>query len=164
MRLWTAIVGIGALAACTGCGYSSGELYRSDIRSVYVEVFESKEFRRDIEFALTEAVKKRISCDTPYRLASREKADTILRGELLAEKQESVAPDYVTRLPRDQQLQLVVRVQWKDMRSGQMLVDVPLLVQGSEYLPPAGETEHYGQSKAVDRLATRIVQRMYAEW
>lgn len=147
-----------------GCGYSQHELFRSDIKSVHVEIFESKEFRRDIEFWLTEAVKKKISSDTPYKLASREKADTILRGEILEERRNSFAPDYATRLPRDQQLTFVMRLQWKDQRSGQMLVDQPLLLQGADYLPPAGETEYYGQTKAIDRLATRIIEKMYADW
>lgn len=163
-RIFVAFSSVLLTLIAPGCGYSQHDLFRSDIESVHVEIFESKEFRRDIEFWLTEAVKKKISSYTPYKLTSREKADTILRGEILEERQNSFAPDYATRLPRDQQLTLVMRVQWKDQRSGQMLVDQPLLLQGADYLPPAGETEYFGQTKAIDRMATRIIQKMYAEW
>ncbi len=147
-----------------GCGYSSTGLFRSDVESVHVETFATREFRRDLEFELTEAVKKRIGTDTPYRLAPREKADTILKGEVLEERQAAFAPDFRSRLPRDKQLTLAVRVQWQDVRSGRMLLDQPVLLQAVDYLPPTGETEKFAQQKAIDRLAARIVAKLYDDW
>lgn len=152
------------MAGLTGCGYSSDKLFRSGIETVHVEIFESKEFRRDMEFYLTEAVKKRIGTDTPYRVALKEKADTILKGEILEEKQGAFAPDYSTRLPRDKQLNVVVRVEWRDLRSGQLLLDQPLLLSSADYLPAAGETEGYAQHRSLDRLAQKVVARMYDDW
>jgi len=148
----------------TGCGYRSDNLFRTDIRTVAVEIFESREFRRDLEFMLTEAVKKRIGADTPYRLAPRAKADTILTGEVLEVRQAAFAPDYATRLPRDKQLTLVVRLKWKDSRTGKYLIDDRLQLQAVDYLPPAGETEVFAEQKAVDLLAAGIVRRMYDDW
>lgn len=148
----------------TGCGYRTGELYRPGVDTVHVEIFASREFRRDLEFWLTEAVKKRINTDTPYRLAAREKADTILTGEVLEERQAAFAPDYESRLPREKQLTLAVRIRWKDLRSGKMLVDKPVLLQAADYLPPAGEREAFAQQRSIDLLARRIVAQMYAPW
>jgi hypothetical protein len=153
-----------AALALTGCGYRAGELYRSEVNTVYVDMFGSREFRRDLEFMLTEAVKKRIGADTPYRLASREKADTILSGEVLEERQAAFAPDYLSRLPRQKAATLAVRVTWKDMRTGKILVDQPVLLDTVDYLPPTGETERFAQQKLVDKLARRIIAQMYAEW
>ncbi len=161
---------VSALAVCgfallmCGCGYRSDKLFRPDIQSVYVDMFESKEFRRDLEFQLTEAVKKRVSLETPYRVAAREKADTILVGEVLEERQASFAPDFRTRRPRDEQLTLAVRVQWKDQRNGRILMDQKELLQSVDYLPPAGESEKFAQQKAIDKLAARIVAKMYDDW
>jgi hypothetical protein len=152
-----------ALAALGGCGYGTAEHFRSDIESVHVEIFASREFRRDLEFLLTEAVKKRIATDTPYRLASKEKADTILKGEVLEERQAAFAPDFRSRLPRDKQLTLAVDIEWKDVRSGEILLDRPVL-QSVDYLPPAGESEKFAQQRAVDKLAERIVAQMYNDW
>ena len=148
----------------SGCGYSSDTLFRTDVKTVYVQMFETHEFRRDLEFMLTEAVKKRIATDTPYRVASREKADTILKGEVLEERQAVFAPDFRSRQPRDKQMTMVVRVQWKDSRTGRLLMERPELLQAVDYLPPAGESEKYAQQKAIDRLAARIVAQMYSEW
>jgi hypothetical protein len=61
-------------------------------------------------------------------------------------------------------MNLVVRVQWKDVRTGRVLVERPLLLQAVDYLPPAGETEKLAQQKGIDRLAARIVAQMYNEW
>ena len=163
-KLHVMAIALGALACLVGCGYRSDELFRSDVKTVYVEMFESREFRRDLEFMLTEAVKKRIGTDTPYRVAAKEKADTILRGEILEERQATFAPDYRTRQPRDTQMTQVVRVEWKDANTGRVLADRPLLIEGVDYLPPAGETEKFAQQKAIDRLARKIVAQMYSEW
>lgn len=154
----------GFAAACAGCGYRNDGLFRDDIKTVYVDMFESKEFRRDLEFMLTEAVKKRIGTDTPYRLAPKNRADTILKGEVLEERQAAFAPDFRSRQPRDRQLTLAIRVSWQDVRSGEMLFDQPLLLQAVDYLPPVGETEKFGQQKAVDRMAERIISKMYDNW
>ena len=88
------IVPLIALCGLAGCGYRAGGPYRSDVRTVYVDTAGSKEFRRDLEFTLTEALKKRIATDTPYRVAAREKADTILTTEVLEERQSAFAPDF----------------------------------------------------------------------
>lgn len=152
------------IIALSGCGYRAGGPFRSDVSTVYVDMIESREFRRDIEFKLTEAVKKRIATDTPYRITTREQADTLLKAEVLEVRQAAFAPDEVSRRPRDTQLTLAVRVEWKDLRSGQLLVDQPVLLQAVDYLPPAGEVEDFALEKAVDRLAARIVSRMYEDW
>ena len=152
------------LTALSGCGYRAGGPYRADIQTVYVEMFGSKEFRRDLEFMLTEAVKKRIGSDTPYRVADRENADTILMGEVLEERQAAFAPDFRSRQPRDKQLTLAVRLRWTDARTGRLLVEQPVQLQAVDYLPPAGETERLAQERAIDGLARQIVAHLYEDW
>lgn len=153
-----------ALSLVGGCGYKAGGPYRTDIETIHVEMFGSKEFRRDLEFMLTEAVKKRIAADTPYRLAPREKADTILSGQVLEERQAAFAPDFQSRQPREKQLTLAVRLQWKDLRSGRLLVDLPVQLQAADYLTPTGETERFAQERAVDSMARQIVAKLYEDW
>ncbi len=159
---WISIVAL--LVILPGCGYKAGGPYRTDVQTVYVEMFGSREFRRDLEFMLTEAVKKRIGADTPYRLAAREKADTILSGEVLEERQAAWAPDFLSRQPREKQLTLAVKLQWRDVRTGKLLADVPVQLQTVDYLTPTGETEKFAQERAVDGLARQIVAKMYEDW
>lgn len=163
-RLGFAFLGAILLAALPGCGYRAGGPFRTEVNTIYVDMFESREFRRDLEFMLTEAVKKRIGMNTPYRLADKSKADTILTGTVLEERQSAFAPDFRSRLPREKQLTLAVNVQWKDLRNGKILMDQPLQLQTVDYLYAAGESEKFAQQKAIDRLAERIVGKMYDEW
>lgn len=160
LAAWSFVIVI--VFGCTGCGYSAGGPYRRDIRTVYVEMFENKDFRRELEFKLTEAIKKRIATDTPFRVVAKEKADTILKGEILEERQAAFAPDFRSRQPREKQLTLAVRVEWQHVRTGELL-EKPVVLQAADYLPPTGETEAFAQERAIDRLAQRIVAQLYDE-
>lgn len=152
------------LATLTGCGYQLGGPYREGIQTIHVETFGSRVFRREVEFELTEAVKKRIGMDTPYRLAPKNRADTVLRGEVIQIRQSALAPDQLSRLPREIQLILAVRLQWQDLRTGELLVDQPVRLQAVDYSRQLGETEEYAIDQAVDKLARKITQQMYRDW
>lgn len=160
----TALLSMWPLLLLTGCGYEVNGPYRKGIQTVYVDMFSTREFRRNLEFQLTEAVKKHIGFETPYRLASKENADTILRGEVLEERQAAFAPDFASRIPRETQLVLACRVEWKDLRTGEILLQRPVLLQGTDYIEATGETERYGQQVAIDKMASRIVSQMYDSW
>ena len=151
------------LAAC-GCGYSSDGLYRKNIRTVYVEMFHSKEFRRGIEFQLTEALRKQIDRMTPYKNAPREKADTILSGEILEWREATLGHDMITALPRETAATMSVRYRWQDMRTGKLLVDQPRAVTTVQYVRPVGETVYNARDDAVNRMARRIVASMETPW
>jgi hypothetical protein len=148
----------------TGCGYSSDGLYRRNIRTVYVEMFQSKEFRRGIEFQLTEALRKQIDRMTPYKNAPKEKADTVLSGEVLEWREATLGHAPLTGQPRETAATLTIRYRWQDMRTGKLLVDQPRLLTTVEYVPPIGETAHNASADAVDRLARKIVGSMETPW
>src|SRR3954462_12433308 len=83
----------------SGCNYNNGyssvgdesknqwyqwrSLYREDIRTVAVPIFKNKDYRRGVEFSLSKAVVNQIEMRTPYKVVAREKADTILEGEIV---------------------------------------------------------------------------------
>src|SRR3954470_5944977 len=80
----------------TGCGYSTvgGEpsstsgyqwrsLYREDVRTVAVPIFTNKTFRRGVEFQLTGAIVRQLEAKSPYKVVPKERADTILEGEIV---------------------------------------------------------------------------------
>ncbi len=151
------------LLGVAGCGYSSEGLYRENIRTVYVDMFQSKEFRRGIEFQLTEALRKQIDRSTPYRNEAREKADTILTGEVLEWREATLGRNQAD-LPRETAATLAIRYRWQDMRTGKLLVDQPRFVTTVEYVPPVGETVYDAREDAVNRLARRVVESMETPW
>src|SRR3954468_5957748 len=84
------------LGGTGGCGYQrSGEfdpdvnqkyqwksLYRTDIQTVAVPVFSTRSFQRGVETQWSSAVIKQIEQRTPYKVVSRDRAETILEGEI----------------------------------------------------------------------------------
>ena len=154
------------LPSClAGCGYSSDSLYPRSIRTVYVEMFQSREFRRGIEMQLTEALRKEIDQNTPYRNAPREKADTLLTGEVLEWREATLGRDPVTHQPRQTAGPLAIRYRWKDQRTGKILVDKPRFVATPPpYVRPLGETVHHAREDATAEIARSVRRTMETGW
>ena len=66
-------------------GYHWGSLYREDIHTVAVPIFGSKDFHRGVEFQISDALVHQIEAFTPYKVVDRDKADTILEGEIVSD-------------------------------------------------------------------------------
>jgi len=147
-----------------GCGYSTRRPFTPKVKTIYVKPFGSKIFRRRIELDLTEAVKKRIQMDTLYRLADEGNADTVLAGEVLSVKQGTLGRSFGTSVPRETQFTLTVSLQWKDLRSGKILMERERWLQAFDYARPVGEREFDARQGAIDRMAERIVEQMETDW
>jgi hypothetical protein len=138
--------------------------FRSGIRTVHVEILESREFRRELEFQLSEALVKRINMDTPYRVAPLETADTLFSGEILEVRERVYGDQTDTGLPREKGATLVMRYRWKDLRTGRNLVERERFVYSTDYIPPVGETFDTGMVRGLDRMAEAIVETMESSW
>ena len=152
------------MVLATGCGYSTKSLYPDQIRSVQVEMFQSREFRRGIEFQLTEALRKQVDRSTPYKNAPQRKADTVLSGEVLEWRESTLGRDPLTDLPRETAATLTVRYRWQDQRTGKILLDQPRFVQTVTYIRQLGQTVYDGREEAVNKMARRIVESLERSW
>ena len=152
------------LAGAGGCGYSTMRPFRTDIQTIHVEMVHSREFRRELELRLTEAIIKRIETDTPYRIAPPRTGDARLTGEILAVENRTFGDDFDFDLPREIGSTVVLRMRIQDLRSGEILVDRPRLVYQTGYIPPVGETFSQGMTRALDGLAEQIVETMESGW
>lgn len=159
----TLFVAVTVMAA-GGCGYSNESLHRENVRTVYVEMFQSREFRRGIEFQLTEALRKEIEKSTPYRNAPRNRADSVLEGEVIQWQEAAVGKDFITNRPREAVGTLYIRYRWKDMRTGKLLVDRPTMITTVQYVRPAGEESYDAYQLAADQMSRRIVESMETPW
>ena len=161
IRLAVVVLGVGAM---TGCGYSTKRPFRTDIQTVHVEMVQSREFRRELEFRLTEAIIKRIEMDTPYRIAPKRTADASLSGEILNVTNQVFGDDVKTGRPREIGSTVVVRYRFQDLRSGDILVERPRFVYQTSYIPPVGETFTVAMTRALDGMAELIVETMETDW
>jgi hypothetical protein len=165
MRRFSMPLVIAALVGtATGCGYSTSRPFRTDIQTIYVDMFHSKEFRRELEFRLTEALVKRIERDTPWRIDARTRADVVVSGEILEVKNHTFGDDFQLDRPREIGSMVVVRFRVQDMRNGDILLERPRFVYQTSYIPPAGETFSDGMTRAMDGLAGQIVEAMETGW
>jgi len=146
-----------------GCGYSTERPFRDDIQTVHVEMLHSKEFRRELEFKLSESVAKRIEMDTPYRIASRDRADSVISGEILEVQQRRFGTDFETDLPRETGASIVMTWRWKNVRTGE-LHEIPRQVYTTSYIAPVGETFDTAMVRGMDGLAEQIVEAMEKSW
>ena len=163
------------LFALTGCGYKSGSnsdsgdyhwgsLYRQDIRTVAVPIFTTRSFDRGVEFNLSQAIVKQIEATTPYKVVPRERADTILEGQVVDVQVGSLSTDPDSAIPQEQMLGLNIDFTWKDLRSGRILVERRGFEHTATYYPTLGEGRALGRQQAVERLALAIVQELQADW
>jgi hypothetical protein len=163
-RTWLAAAAAAALG-CAGCGYSAEPLHRTDVRSVAVSIFASKEFRRELEFGLAQELVKKIETRTPYKVIHDPKrADTELRGEVLLLSAPVLTETVHTDSPIEIEVTVVCWFEWKDLRTGEVLARQDGLSASGIYGVALGETEFSATSDALNRLAERIIEAMEKPW
>lgn len=145
-------------------GYRWNSLFREDVSSVAVPVFTNKSFRRGVELRLTQAVVKNLEAHAPYKVVPRERADTVLEGQITNVEVNTLYRDFRTNLPREQQMTLTLDFVWKDLRNGRILAQRTGLQHNGVFYPTIGESEFVGSQQAIERFAVLIVQEMQADW
>lgn len=166
-------------AAAGGCGYTQGNdgrkhatvagyqwrsLYRDDVKTVAVPIFQNRSFRRGVEFQLSKAIANHLEATTPYKVAPRERADTILEGEISDIAIRTVSEDSRVAVPQEQLYIVRVNFTWKDLRTGKILAERRRFEQSATFYPTLGEGQFAGSQANVERLALAIVQELQADW
>jgi hypothetical protein len=139
-------------------------LHRQDVSTVYVEMFDADSFRRGYEFTLTDAICKRIEAQTPYKIVSdRNVADTVLSGSMSVGIG-TLAGERWTGRPLEQETMIAVNVTWKNLKTGQVLVDGKTIYGSASYSSQLGQTIDYSVDRAVNKVAQKVVELMEQPW
>lgn len=174
LQLWLTFT-LAILMTAGGCaGYRVGNaaLFRPDIETVYVPVFQSSSLRPGLGERLTEAVIKEIELRTPYKVVgSLEHADSILTGRIVAETKRTVVENRYDD-PREVAIRFQVEVQWIDQRgrtlSAEETIPVPpelsTVVTETTFVPEVGQSLTTAQQVTIQRLAAQIVGMMENPW
>lgn len=177
-NLLRGMITIALLSPLAGCGYEQSgnydnpprngyqwhSLYREDIQSVAVPIFGNKNFSRGVEFKLSKAIIQQLESHSPYKVVPKNRADTILEGELKSVDIQTLSRGFNTNIPQEQLMILTVDFTWKDLRTGQILLERKNFQQTASYYPTLGEDEFVGQQQAVEKLARDVAQQLEAEW
>ncbi len=170
-RLFAALLVLWLLGGCASYQIGNQSLYPLEVRTVYVPMFESVSFRRNLGERLTEAVQKEIELKTPYKVVSDPNAESTLSGRIVEEGKHVLIG---TRRgdPRELQVGVRVEVSWID-RQGKMLREtsaIPLpseivSIQGTgNVVPEVGQSIATAQQQAIQSIAEQIVSLMEKPW
>jgi hypothetical protein len=159
------------LPGCATYHIGNDSLYPTGIRTVYVPIFESVSFRRNLGERLTEAVVKEIELKTPYKVVNDPNADSVLAGRIVGEGKRIVV-DSRTGDPREFQARCQVEVTWLDRRGNPIRNSPPIplpsdladIGETGRLVPAVGQSVATAQQEAICGLARQIVGLMEAPW
>jgi hypothetical protein len=156
------------LAFC-GCsemsGYSNESLFPKDVSSVCLEMFDNQSFRRGVEYKLSEALAKRIEAATPYKIiSSKDRADTVISGQIVQVSELVLSVERETGRPLERELLLKAVVNWKNLKTGRLLIDNKSVTAEATYSDYQNQDFSYASALAANNLARRIVELMEIEW
>jgi hypothetical protein len=154
-----------AMLSVGGCaGYQNGGLYPENIQTVYVEMFDTRSFRRGYEYKLTDAICKRLELTTPYKIVSdRDEADSVLSGTMRTSTA-VLAGDRYTGRALERESTVSVNVTWKHLKTGQLLVHDETVEASASYSDFLGQDADYGIGRAVNKAAIQVVELMEKPW
>ncbi len=156
-----------ACVAVSGCGYSFRAPYDKSVRTVYVPIFKTQTFRRDLEKMLTEKVIKEITRRTPYQIAgSLEEADTVLHGTVNFADKNLILENSLSNLPRQLTAIVNISVNWTHNPPTEAEKKRPPTVvsQTVNFIPEVGETTLTAYDRAMQFLAAQVVDMMEQPW
>lgn len=160
------IVLAAAAAATAGCGYSFRAPYDKSVQTVFVPMFKSQTFTRDIEKMLTELVHKEIMRRTPYRLVDDvDNADTILTGSVnFVDK--NILVENPFNLPRQLTRTINASVNWvhNPPTEAEKNREPTIISETLNFVPEVGETAVTASYAVCQRLAAQIVDMMEQPW
>ncbi len=165
LALWLVVLTAGCASDPTR-GYSTESIYRTDVATVSVPIFENVTFHREVELDLTESIVKEIEQRTPYKVTTQRRADTILSGTIRRVELDQLTRSRQTGLAEEMVLSVTIDFEWRDLRNNQLIVRRESFTSHGLFVPsnPSAEPIELGRLAAVQKLARDIVNEMQAEW
>lgn len=165
----TAIVVAGVAGACGSDarqGYAWTSPYRQDIRTISVPTWDNATHVRDIEFQLTEAIIKEVHRSTPWKVVSPGAADTTLSGVITDAQLRKLGTQSVSGLVQELAVDIAVTFEWKESRTGKVLVAKRNFRTSEPFVPAQGAQERLelGERSTIDQMAKEIVAELRSSW
>ena len=150
----------------SGCGYTIRAPFDKSVKTVFVPVFRTQSYRRDLNLNLCEMVQKEIMQRSPYKVVGRpEGADTILEGTInFADKNTVVENPF--NLPRELNATVNVNVKWTHNPPTEAEKSKPAttIAETVNFVPEVGESALTAFYRVNQRLAAQIVDMMEQPW
>jgi len=167
---------ISTITACaitlSGCatdptqGYAFGSTFDKSIQSVAIPIFKNETTSRSLEVLLTDALIKEVQRRTPWHIAPTDRADTTLVGVITNTELSALSDDPQTGLVQEQAVRITIRFEWRDNRSGEIIVAKDAYSASAVFSPSrnVGDRLELGQRSAIEELAGDVVSEMRSGW
>jgi len=178
-RLLSRLVFALFLATLAGCGYSTGSLLPSHLKTIYVDNFKNKIdigkevtestrymlYRPGLENDVTDAVADRFVFDGNLKIAAEEDADLMLRGDLVNYRQEALRYDSNDNI-EEYRIKITVDMELTDVASDKPMWREVGFTGESTYMTTGqfATSEDIAREEAIKDLARRIVERTVEGW
>ncbi|MBM4055934.1 MAG: hypothetical protein FJ264_14975 [Planctomycetes bacterium] len=166
IRRYFSLSALALLMVCfviVGCGYSSKSLLRSNVRSIYIPIFDNDTFRRGYEFDLTRAVRDQILIRTRLRIVDKDEADSILLGKISSVTENVLIEDRKDNIV-ESRVAIRADIRWVDTRTGRTIFERKNIRGTSEFIVLRNETLTSSSNESFVGLAQSIVESLEEEW
>ena len=162
-----------------GCGYTTHSALPGNLRTVYVKPFINKIdittevtdrsrykiYRPLLESQISNTIISAFQADGHLRVASPQRADAVLMGELLDFRRDALRYDRNNNV-EEYRLSIVVNLELRDAHSGQVIWDEQSFIGDTTFFVTGAlaEVEPPALDRAVKDLARRVVERTVEGW
>ena len=152
------------ISGCAGYNLGNQHLFRNDIRTVHVPMFESQSDRRFLGQRLTEAVVKRIEDASPLTITDASVANSFLRGKLVRDQKTAITENQFDE-PRSIRTAFRVEIDWVDRAGVPLMPRRSVIIDHSvDFIPEGGQSMATAQQEVIDRIAREVVGQMEMPW
>lgn len=161
-----AALGLGSCASDPTQGYTMASAHRVDFESIAVPAFSNDTYFHGFEFELTDALIKEIHRSTPWRVQASGASDTTLSGGITSARLRKLSTGADTGLVQEMAMELTVAFEWKENRTGRILVARRNFRVAEPFVPARGANERVeiGRRAAADQMAREIVAELRSSW
>lgn len=155
------VVGLG------GCGYSFRPPYNMKVRTIYVPMFKSTQYRQDLNIQFTQMLVDEINLRTPYRVVSDPaKADATLEGTIVFNDKNAMVEN-PQNLPRHLLATMTVNATFTDNRRGartNRTFPAASVNESAPFYGEIGESATAGFRKVLEKIVRDVVDMMEDPW
>lgn len=174
-----AMISVAAALLVSGCGYTTASLLPASFKTIYVDNFTNsinvtaeqselrmyRGYRPGMETDITRQVKDRFIFDGNLKLAPLEKANLILKSELIDYRREPLRYDANDNI-EEYRIKLIINMELQDAANGEVVWSEKGFAGETTYRVSGtgSKSESAALNDAITDLARRIVERTIEAW
>lgn len=171
-KIWKSVALVLVVLGPGGCGYTNKTVLPHNIKTIYVDtvkndipINEVYAYQPGVEMAITNGVIRRLQRDGNLKVVTREEADAVLEMVLIRFEQEGLRFSALESV-QEFRLFIVVAMRLVDNHTGDIIWEEPSFSGDADYFVSTVRDEALADAttKAIERLARNVVDRIVEDW